>query len=156
VNGSKIFFDTCILIDCATTGRIGDDRTRDLHHLANADNVLLTSITVVGEMVHSSFEKDTFELDEGIRLLKELKFKVLFPVQELRDWCVAVDREVDAAGCYGSSVTDRTHYAYALAASCDFYVTSKGETRTLVAPKKMGGYTEAITLDDLFYRLKLR
>jgi predicted nucleic acid-binding protein len=116
---------------------------------------LRTSITVIGEMVNTSFEKDTFDLYQGIELLKKLEFDIIFPVQELREWCIIVDQEMEAVGRYGSSVTDRTHFAYALAYGCDYYVTSKGETRTLKAPKEKGGFTEVVTIEELLAKLEL-
>ena len=106
-------------------------------------------------MVNTSFMKDTFDLHQGITMLKKLEFEIEFPVQELRDLCILVDHELDAIGRYGSSVTDRTHFAYALAYECDYYVTSKGETRTLIAPKEKGEFTEVVTIDQLLSKLEL-
>ena len=155
VGESKVFFDTCVLIDSATPGRKGNERTRDLQHLSNAGHSLVTSITVIGEMVHTSFKKDNFDLHQGIDILKKLEFGVIFPLQGLREWCSIVDQEMDETGRYGSSITDRTHFAYALTSRCDFYVTSKGETRTLKAPKEKGGLTKVVTMNELLTNLEL-
>jgi hypothetical protein len=155
VISAKVFFDTCVIIDSATPGRIGNETTKDIQHLSNAGHLLCTSITVIGEMVNTSFNKDTFDLHVGITTLKRLEFDIMFPVQELRNWCILVDREMDATGRYGSSITDRTHFAYALVYECDYYVTSKGETRTLKAPKEKGGFTEVVTIEELLAKLEL-
>ena len=106
-------------------------------------------------MVNTSFHKETFDLYRGIAMLKRLEFDILFPIHDLREWCILVDNEMDATGRYGSSVTDRTHFAYALASGCDFYVTSKGETRTLKAPKEKGGLTKVVTMNELLTNLEL-
>ena len=127
----------------------------DLQHLSNAGHLLQTLITVIGEMVNTNFDKDTFDLYHGITTLKRLEFEILFPAQELQEWCILVDREMDATGRYGSSITDRTHFAYALAYGSDYYVTSKGETRTLKAPKEKGGFTEVVTIEELLAKLEL-
>jgi len=116
----------------------------------------MTSITVIGKMVHAGFEKDTFELTKGIDILRKIMFRILFPVKELREWCMTVDKEMEEIGRYGSSVTDRTHFAYTLSSGCDYYVTSKGETRTLIAPKGTNATTIVPTLDELLVELKLR
>jgi hypothetical protein len=115
----------------------------------------MTSITVIGEMVHTSFEKDTFDLYRGIDLSKKLEFGVIFPLEGLREWCTTVDQEMEDTGRYGSSITDRTHFAYSLASGCDYYVTPMGETRTLKAPKEKGGFTEVVTIDELLSRWEL-
>ena len=37
-------------------------------------------------------------------------------------------------GDYGASVSDRTHFAYAVISGAHYYVTSQSEVRTLEAP----------------------
>lgn len=150
----SIFIDTCILIEGATPNSYGEERARQLRHIVNAGHSLMTSITVVGELVSVSLKKDTFELSRGIDIIRSLGIKILFPIPEVRNLCLLVDAEMESLGIYGSSVTDRTHFAYALASECDYYVTSMGETRTLVVPSDLDVPTSVITMDDLASELR--
>lgn len=150
----SIFIDTCVLIESSTPNSNGEERARQLRHIANAGHSLLTSITVVGEMVSVSLEKDTFDLSRGVEILRSLGIRILFPIPDIRRVCILVDAEMESLGRYGSSVTDRTHFAYALTSECDYYVTSQGETRTLAVPANLNVNTSVTTLDDLVSELR--
>jgi len=150
----SIFIDTCVLIESATPNSHGEERARQLRHIVNAGHSLMTSITVVGELVSVSLKKDTFELSRGVDILGSLGIKILFPMPEIRRVCLLVDAEMESLGRYGSSVTDRTHFAYALTSECDYYVTSQGETRTLAVPSELKVSTSVITMDELASELR--
>jgi hypothetical protein len=115
----------------------------------------MTSITVIGEMVSVGLEKETFEISTSVDLLRSLGVTIIFPLPEIRKVCILVDAEMESLGRYGSSITDRTHFAYALTSGCDYYVTSQGETRTLAVPSDLDESTVVITLDDLASELRL-
>jgi len=104
--------------------------------------------------VSVSLKKDTFELSRGVDILGSLGIKILFPMPEIRRVCLLVDAEMESLGRYGSSVTDRTHFAYALTSECDYYVTSQGETRTLAVPSELKVSTSVITMDELASELR--
>lgn len=150
----SIFIDTCVLIDGATPNSQGEERARQLRHIVNAGHSLMTSITVVGEMVSVSLEKDTFDLSRGVEILRSLGIRILVPIPDVRRACMLVDAEMESLGRYGPSVTDRTHFVYVLISECDHYVTSQGETWTLAVPTDLNVNTSVITLDDLISELR--
>lgn len=139
------FLDSCVLIDCVRSG--GDDTARSIRPLAAMDHRIKTSITIIGEVVHQCLLKD-FDVHGMVEVIRELDLNIIYPSENIGGKCCMMDEMVLYDGPYGSSVTDRTHFAYALASRSDFFITNEGETRGLVAPMvdAHAVRTEAVTL----------
>jgi hypothetical protein len=141
----EFFLDSCILLKCIESG--GESNIRTFHRLAGSGHSLKTSITVIGESIHQSILKD-FDAHGLIDLLVDLDLEVIYPCEELRPICSKMDATVHNEGLYGSSATDRTHFAYAITSKSDFFITSPGETRGLKMPKDLESdtLTRAVTM----------
>lgn len=127
----NLFFDSCIFFDY-----FEDDLTRrTLDHLKNDGHRITTSITVVGEIFWVCISGDRInQLQDIIDLFKNLDVEVLHPAPQLRGCCLCIDEFHEFKRIYGSSVTDRTHLAYAIVYDSDYFVTSGGEISALRRP----------------------
>jgi predicted nucleic acid-binding protein len=121
---ATVFIDTCIFIDCLN--RKGEANERILAHLVNAGHELVTSISVVGEMVHVSFHKGLDSMDL-VNVLTRNHVRIVFPDCHFPFELSWVDKIMENHGTYGSSTTDRMHIAFAIQDVADFFVTSSGE-----------------------------
>ncbi len=128
---AKAFLDTCVVIDYFKD----DDTGRAINHFTNDGGELVTSITVMGELVQVCMTERKSDLFHILRTLKELDVKVIFPVRDLRFCCICLDNYHDSNNIWGSSITDRTHLAYAITYGSDFFVTSRAETKALRRPE---------------------
>lgn len=75
-------------------------------------------------------------------ICRMLKIKEIVPVEQLRECCACIDEHLADRGTYGSSVSDRTHFAYAIVAGAHFYATSQSEVRTLDSPCGKGKHLD--------------
>ncbi len=123
--------DTCILFDA-----LGDNQIRrTLNHLKHTNHEIVVPLTVAGELVMQGIQEGKIDqFYEIIELLKEIDATFLIPNPILRDCCSCIDDYLEENG--RSSTTDRTHLAYSIAHNCDYYLTTKSETRTLGVPKE--------------------
>ncbi len=125
----RVFADSCIFFGC-----LEDDRVyRTLRRLRNDGHEIVTSITVIGEIVEVCFRKEK-DLHTILDILRELEVEVIYPIPQVRFCCIHIDEYLDDAGVYGASTTDKTHLAYAIAHQCDFFLTSPSEVRSLRKP----------------------
>jgi predicted nucleic acid-binding protein len=130
-----IFLDSTVFFKCL------EDSTYKGHlrHIKNDGHILVTSITVMGETIAECLTGDIRKVYDIIELLKEIDVNFIHPPpitdrpnrSLLRDCCQCLDAAVEDKGVYGSSLTDRTHLAYAVAYGCDFFLTSGREPSAL-------------------------
>jgi hypothetical protein len=69
-------------------------------------------------------------------VIRSLGIEIVYPRTSLRIICLEVDEHLASIGRYGSSCTDRTHFAYAIEYECSLFLTSEGEVRTLGCPDR--------------------
>ena len=144
--------DTCILIDCR------EDRTGVLpllNRMNATGHELLAPLTVVGEVIHVCFDKG-YDVHEMVTILERLELDTIIPSPELRDWCRMVDEANDENANWGSSVTDRTHLAYAITRGADYFVTHHSEVRNLRVPRDAAASIEVIDTDQVRALLRMR
>lgn len=141
-----ISIDTSILFDALNDTQI----RRTLRHLKNNKHEVVVPLTVAGELVMQGIQEGKIkQFYEIIEILKEIDAVFLIPNPLLRDCCSCIDGYLEEKGTYGSSTTDRTHLAYSIAHSCDFYVTVKSETKTLRIPDDCGTDLNITTIDGI-------
>jgi len=140
----RIFVDSCIFLDC-----LEDERSyRTLRRVKNDNHQIITSITVVGETVEVCFRKSK-DLAKIVELWRELDVEFIYPVSQVRFCCLCLDDLLREEKVYGSSVTDRTHLAYAIAHELDFFVTSRSELRSLKKPSDCLLKTKIVDIEGL-------
>jgi hypothetical protein len=139
------FLDSCIMIRCIEQG--GEPYLRILNRLVGSGHTISTSITLIGESVHQCALK-SFDAQEIVGMIRDFDIRIIYPSIELRPMCTMMDDMVLRDGPYGSSATDRTHFAYAIVAQSHFFVTSQGETRCLRTPDQSDSEirTAAVTM----------
>jgi predicted nucleic acid-binding protein len=130
-----------VFLDSTVFFKSIEDNTykRYLIHIKNDGYQLVTSITVLGETFAKCFGDSIGKLYDIVDLLKELDLNFLHPpplhespnLSQVRACCCCLDRVVEEKGVYGSSLTDRTHLAYAVAYGCDYFLTSGKEPSAL-------------------------
>lgn len=133
----RVFLDSCVIIECFAKNNC--DEMISLRHLKNWGVELVTSITVLGECLDQCVKKG-FDPLELLRFIESLRINAAYPEDDLRLVCIEVDGHLSSIGRYGSSCTDRTHFAYAIVTHCDYYATSAGEKRTLDCPPLREGW----------------
>lgn len=116
------------------------DTERTLNHLYNDGHQLVVSLTVLGELIATCIPDNKEVLDNILHIYSINETQVLIPNPQLRECCKCIQDHLTDNGRYGASATDITHFAYAVANQCNYYVTSPSEVRTLDAPC---GYGEA-------------
>jgi hypothetical protein len=94
----------------------------------------MVSLTVLGELTAKCIPDRKDDFDAIVRIYCAYETKVLVPNPQLRDCCMCIQNHLVDSGIYGASATDITHFAYAVANRCDYYVTPASEVRTLAAP----------------------
>jgi len=153
----KVFLDSCIFFDY-----LKDYKTKStIRHAKNNGHKLVTSITVLGEIVSVCVPRRLQELYDIIEVLKELDVEVIHPqplpneprLSLLRECCMCLDAYHAEEGIYGSSLTDRTHLAYATMYDCDFFVTSSSEVKALRTPNDCPRKVEVVDIDSLRKKL---
>ncbi|MEI6795265.1 MAG: hypothetical protein WCK39_00220 [Methanomassiliicoccales archaeon] len=151
----RVFLDSCVILECFLTN--GHEEMVTLRHLKNLGVELVTSITVLGECLDQCKEK-RFDPLALFGCIVALDMEVVYPRTPLRALCVEVDGHLESVGRCGSSCTDRTHFAYAIMARCDFFVTSSSEKRTLDCPTLRNGSirTLPVTIADLRVSLVMK
>lgn len=138
--------DTSILFNALKDSQV----RRTLHHLKNNKHEVVVPLTVAGELVMQGIQEGKMkQFYDIIDILKEIDATFLIPNPQLRLCCSCIDDYLDEKGTYGSSSTDRTHLAYSIANNCDYYVTTKSETRTLEIPKDCGTELGIKTIDEI-------
>ncbi len=126
MNPQSLFFDSCAVLDLISDSRY----TSFLNRLINNKHQIIISITVAGELVQQCIkENNSHDVHRVVDFLKGNDFEIVPADEKVREWCTEVDSRL--SDCYGSSTTDRTHLAYALAYGASYYVTSPGEVRSL-------------------------
>ena len=115
----RIFLDSDILFNLAENKR---GITQLVNRLVNTDHTLLTSITVLGEIVFICMVKKEKKKDlhKIVDVLNSYIINFLIPNSQLRLCCVHMDR-IDPHDRIGK--TDKTHLAYAIAYGVDYYLT---------------------------------
>ena len=117
----KIFLDACTLFDAQEDIRVYSL----LRRVKNTGNELLTSITVLGEILALCLDKQDRDMLHGITgMLSELDVKVAHSVESLRNCCLCIE-ENDPDKRF--SPNDKTHAAYALVYGCDIFLTTDGD-----------------------------
>lgn len=139
-----IGIDTCILFNALEDNQI----RRTLNHLKNTNHEIVIPLTVAGELVMQGIQEGKFDqFYKIIELLKEIDATFLIPNPILRDCCFCIDKYLEKNG--RSSTTDRTHLAYSIAHDCDYYLTTKSETRTLGIPKECDRKIKIMDIDKI-------
>lgn len=125
----KFFLDAEILIDSVEDNRKGREVYKKLRHIKNKDHVLVTSITVLGEIILVCMRDNRLDdLKNIIDMIAELGMTYYVPNNLLRDCCKCVDK-LDKYNKTGS--TDRTHLAYSLNYDDDYFITNDNEVLKL-------------------------
>lgn len=109
-----------------------------MSHLNNEGHKIVVSLTVLGELTAKCIPDRRKDFDTIMRVYCGIETKVLIPTPQLRDCCICIQDHLVDSGIYGASATDMTHFAYAVANQCDYYVTSQSEVRTIDAPCGQG------------------
>jgi hypothetical protein len=143
--------DSCILIDCQED----NETLSKLNHLNGMGHEIMAPLTVIGETVHVCFDKG-LDVHMLMTNLQHLELTIIFPAPELREWCRLVDEVNDVESNYGSSVTDRTHLAYAITHGADYFVTHRSEVRNLRVPTNDAVRTKVIDMEKVRSLLKKR
>jgi predicted nucleic acid-binding protein len=113
----RVFLDADIFIDLLEKEQ--EIRTL-LHHLTNKKHVLITSLTVMGELVLVC-KRDGKDLHKIIDLFDEFDIRFVIPNEQLRSCCMHLD-EIDVANWI--PYTDKTHLAYAIANDATYFLTT--------------------------------
>lgn len=141
----SFFLDSCILFDAIEDSNVKST----LRHCINDGHSIFTSLTVMGEIVMVSFNKNRrMDLNKILDLCGELDVNFLTPNLYLRACCACIDQYLEEEDVYGSSPEDRTHLAYANVYHCDYFVTSESETKTLKIPCKESP-TSIISINEM-------
>ncbi len=150
----KVFLDSCIFFKCL------DDHyyKRTVKHLQNDGHELITSITVAGEILSVCFKKDDIsKLKQIIDFWTDINCQIAHPPQlpederhsQLRICCMCLDNAFVEEKRYGSSLTDRTHLAYAIVYDCDYFFTTGREPSALKKPRGCGHNIKVVDNDML-------
>jgi len=113
-----IFLDTSILIDA-----IEDTKLKSLlNHAKNKGYILVTSLTVYGELIAVCNRKNIRdELIEILDLIKQFDIQCSLPNSQLRECCKCLDKmDKDMR----VNISDRTHLAYSMAYDDDYFLTN--------------------------------
>jgi len=138
--------DTSLLFDALNDSQV----RRTLNHLKNNNHEVVVPLTVAGELVMQGIQEGKIkQFYEIIDILKEIDAVFLIPNPQLRLCCSCIDDYLEEKGTYGSSTTDRTHLAYSIAHNCDYFLTSKSETKTLRIPTDCGTVLKITTADGI-------
>lgn len=141
-----VSIDTFLLFDALKDSQV----RRILNHLKNNNHEVVVPLTVAGELVMQGIqERKIKQFYAIIEILKEIDAIFLIPNPLLRDCCSCIDDYLEEKGTYGSSTTDRTHLAYSIAHNCDYFLTSKSETKTLRTPEDCGTKLKITTADGI-------
>jgi len=117
----RIFLDCNVLFDTIDPKNKRRFYTT-LNHAKNLDHMLVTSLTVIGEMSRVCFRDNRREdLTRILDLMGELDIKFLLPNSDLRKCCICLD-ECDKNNRV--DFCDRTHLAYSTAYDDDYFLTS--------------------------------
>ena len=116
----RIFLDADIFFDLAEEKR---NIKSLINHLINDGHVLVTSITVMGEIVLVCIRDNekTKDLHKIIDLLHFYDIRFLIPNSLLRECCRCLDR-IDPNDRVPK--TDKTHLAYAIAYNVNYFLTT--------------------------------
>lgn len=139
----NIAVDTCILLDA-----IDDKRTETLlNHLVNAKHTVSVPLTVAGELLTVCLtEQRKDDLNKVVDLCVRLDAEYLMPRPELRGCCACMDSTDDRKH---TSITDRTHIAYAKAWESDYFLTTDKEILGLPPAQCDPGSNRVIDPDAL-------
>lgn len=141
-----VSIDTSLLFDALKDSQV----RRTLNHLRNNNHEVVVPLTVAGELMMQGIQEGKIkQFYEIIEILKEIDATFLIPNPLLRDCCSCLDDCLEEKGTYGSSTTDRTHLAYSIAHNCDYFITSKSETKTLRIPDDCGTELKITTADGI-------
>jgi predicted nucleic acid-binding protein len=138
-----IFLDSNILFDAVEI-----TRTQTLlNRVINSGNKLMTSITVMGEVLAVCIsEQRRDEMEKILDICSQLGIEYLLPEPLLRSCCFCMD-ELDPTNRVSS--TDRTHLAYAKVGECDYFLTTDEDLQHFsLAPCDLGK-KRIITPDEL-------
>ena len=116
----RIFLDADIFFDLAAEKR---NIKSLINHLVNDGHILVTSITVMGEIVLVCVrdnEKNK-DLHKIIDILHFYDIRFLIPNSLLRECCLCLDA-TDSDDRVAK--TDKTHLAYAVAYDVDYFLTT--------------------------------
>lgn len=148
----RFALDSCILIDCQDPK---EDTISKLSHLIGTGHEIIAPLTVIGEVIHVCLEK-RLDVNDFVVNLQKLNLRIIFPAPELRDWCRLVDEANDIGNNWGSSVTDRTHLAYAITHGANYFVTSHSEVKNLHVPHDAAAMIEVIDMDQVKAMMRKR
>ena len=141
-----ISLDTCILFNALKDSQVKGT----LNRLKNDDHKIVIPLSVAGEILMQGIQEGKMnQFYDIIDLLNEIDATFLIPNELLRKCCQCIDTFIKTKGIYGSSLTDRTHLAYSISYNCDYYITSKSETRTLKIPIGCSTKLKITFIDEL-------
>ncbi len=113
----RIFLDADIIFDLSEEKK---NIPSLINHLTNDGHILLTSITVLGEIVLVCM-RDKKDLHKIIDIIQRTDIHFLIPNALLRECCICLD-ELDKIDIIPK--TDKTHLAYAIANNVDYFLTT--------------------------------
>ncbi len=118
----KIFLDSTVLFDAIENSKEGRRFKTLLNHAINDKHILVTSLTVYGEIVQVCIRDNrSDDLHDMLDLIGGLDIQCWLPNPQLRDCCKCLDKH-DKENRVGLS--DRTHLAYSTSYDDDYFVTS--------------------------------
>ena len=127
----RIFLDADIFFDLVAEKR---NIKPLINHLVNDGHVLVTSITVMGEVVLVCVrdKEKTKNLHKIVDLLHSYDIRFLIPNSLLRECCRCLD-QIDPDDRVPK--TDKTHLAYAIAYNVDYFLTTDLKLQTFNLPE---------------------
>ncbi len=118
----KIFLDSTVFFDAIEKNKDGTRLKTLLRHAINDDHILVTSLTVYGEIVQVCIRDNRDnDLKDILKLIVDLDVQCWLPNPLLRDCCKCLDKH-DKENRVGLS--DRTHLAYSMSYGDEYFLTS--------------------------------
>ncbi|MFO7676875.1 MAG: type II toxin-antitoxin system VapC family toxin [Thermoplasmatota archaeon] len=117
----KIFLDSTIFFEAVAKNSEASRLKTLLRHAVNDKHILVTSLTVYGEIVQVCIRDDRDnDLKDILKLIADLDIQCWLPNPLLRDCCKCLDKK-DKENRVGLS--DRTHLAYSMSYGDDYFLT---------------------------------
>lgn len=124
---SSIFLDSSSFFDYLENRRV----KRTLNHCDNDNHLLATSNSVIGEVVIKCWQRDELDRLKNIfeSINRNIDLQFVLPMTESADKAgqfsncrFCVEQNYLDESTYGSSASDRTHLAFAIAFGFDYFL----------------------------------